>query len=462
MRVLLVNPPWDLSDTGNAWRSVNSVMPPLGLAWLAAVLEADGHTVRILDTQAEPQDLEAIAGAARAAPGWDWIGITATTPLISNALRIAERIRTDLPDTRLVLGGVHPTVRPEETLEHSAVDVVVRGEGEMTALALCRDQPLAAIEGISWRNDAGEVIHNPDRPYIEDLDSLPLPAYHLLPMQAYRPAAGAARRLPAVSVLATRGCPAACSFCHNSFGRRLRVRSGDAVAGEVALLQRDYGIREVCFYDDTFTAKRREVQAFCEGIRQRGLDLTWSCFSRVDTFHEETFRLMKEAGCHQVMYGVETNDPQILANLNKRVKPERAAEVIRATRRIGITVRAAFMLGSPGETEETLAANIRYAIELEPDIAIFNITTPYPGTEMFRWAEENGYLLTTNWDDYDLSQPVMRLPTVSTETVQAYYKRAYRRFYWRPAYILKRLVRMLDPVEFISTLRAATLFLRLR
>ncbi len=189
--------------------------------------------------------------------------------------------------------------------------------------------------------------------------------------------------LPASSVLATRGCPGRCTFCYRIFGNRLRCRSGRNIAQEVKLLQERYGIKEICFYDDTFTAVRREVQAFCHALQEMRIDLTWSCFSRIDTFDAETFRLMKATGCHQVMYGVETYNPQILKNINKKVDHQAAAGVIRATKEIGLDVRAAFMLGNPGETEETLKEHIRFAIRLDPDLALFNITTPYPGTEMY-------------------------------------------------------------------------------
>ena len=181
------------------------------------------------------------------------------------------------------------------------------------------------------------------------------------------------------------------------------------------------------------------------------LDLTWSCFSRVDTFDADTFRLMKATGCHQVMYGVETYNREILRNINKKVDPDAVAGVIKATQEIGIDVRAAFMLGNPGETEATMEENCRYAIRLNPDLALFNITTPYPGTEMFKWADDNHYLLTKNWEDYDLSKPVMELPTVSAAKVMEYYRKSHRRFLLRPSYIYSRLgkVRSLEDLSSI-------------
>jgi anaerobic magnesium-protoporphyrin IX monomethyl ester cyclase len=341
----------------------------------------------------------------------------------------------------VVLGGVHPTVLPEEVLAEKAVDIVVRGEGEKTILDIAAGMPLTDIKGISYR-DQKTVIHNPDQELIADLDTIPLPAYHLLPMDKYRPAAGAAKQLPATSVLATRGCPGRCTFCYRIFGPRLRFRSGSLVAEEVKLLQDRYGFKEICFYDDTFTALKKEVYSFCRSLSELGMSLTWSCFSRIDHFNKDLFQTMKNSGCHQIMYGVETLSSEILNNINKRLNPERVRKVIRYTQSIGIQVRAAFMLGNPGETEQTLKETICDAIRLDPDLAIFNITTPYPGTEMYAWADMNNYLRTKNWDDYDLSTPVMELPTVSSQVVRSYYQNAHKRFYFRPSYIFRRIAKL--------------------
>jgi radical SAM superfamily enzyme YgiQ (UPF0313 family) len=288
---------------------------------------------------------------------------------------------------------------------------------------------------------------------IADLDSLPMPARHLLPMAKYRSAVGAAKRKPATSVLATRGCPGRCTFCYRIFGNRLRCRSGSEVAEEVKLLQDQFKIREICFYDDTFTAVRPEVHAFCQGIEDLKIDLTWSCFTRVDTYDEETFRMMKAAGCHQVMVGVESASPTILKNVNKRIDLDEIEHVIRSMQKCGLRVRTAFMLGTPGETEETMEESIRFAIRLNPDLVQFNVSTPFPGTEMFEWAEKNHYLLTTDWDDYDLSRPVMRLPTVEPDVVERYYRQAHRRFFLRPRFLLKRLVGIRHMEDLVSAYR---------
>ena len=435
-------------------------MPPLGVAWLAAALERAGHDVAILDAHAERIDLAGVITWIRERGGFELVGITATTPLIGNALELSRRIKQEWPHTLTVLGGVHPTVLPDEVLGEPAVDLVVRGEGENTLCEIAAGKAWETIEGVSYRRE-GLISHNPDRELIRDLDSLPFPAYHLLPMSKYRPAAGAAKRTPATSVLATRGCPGRCTFCYRIFGNSLRFRSGEKVAEEVKLLQDRYGIREVCFYDDTFTAVKRVVRAFCQTVVDWKLDLTWSCFTRIDAFEEETFRMMKEAGCHQVMFGVESANQNILKNINKKINVDSAEQVIRSMQKLGLDVRAAFMLGNPGETEATMEENIRFALRLDPDLVQFNITTPFPGTEMYRWADENDFLLTRNWEDYDLSRPIMKLPTIEPEVVQRYYDSAHRRFFLRPKFILKRLWRLRSPTELASAVRGLRMIVKI-
>ena len=447
MNVLLINPPWG-SPHDSMWKEVSSVMPPLGLAWLGAVLEAAGHHVRILDTHADRTTVPRIGEVLSAMQSFDLVGITATTAQIVAARAVARIVKSRWPGARVVLGGVHPTVLPDEVLADPAVDLVVRGEGETTIVELANGKEVDLIEGISFKED-GRIVHNPDRKLIRDLDTLPTPAYHLLPMDRYFPALGACKRLPATSVLATRGCSGRCTFCYRIFGSRVRVRSGRRVAEEVKHLQDRYGIKEVCFYDDTFTTVKREVYEFCRAIEDLRVDLTWSCFSRVDTVDEDLLHAMKAAGCHQIMYGVEAASPVILSNICKKTDLDTVEEAVRAAKKARLDVRAAFMLGNPGETVETMEETLQFAIKLNPELVIFNVATPFPGTEMFEWADRIGCLKTKDWSKYDMYHPVMELPSLSNRQIRDFYRTAYRRFYLRPAYLMMRLrkIRTLADVQ---------------
>lgn len=457
MRILLINPPW-FKRPENVWGKIDSVMPPLGLAWIASVLEKTGHQVVIFDAQAEGLTLEQFPDHFRALGKFHLVCITATTSLVNSALAIARMVKAESKAVRVVMGGVHPTVLPNEVLAESAVDLVVRGEGENTILDIAAEEPVDKIDGISYRQN-GSVVHNPDRKLIDDLDLLPLPAYHLLPMRLYHPAAGAYKQLPATSVLATRGCPGKCTFCYRIFGNRLRVRSGKNVALEVKYLQDRFGVREICFYDDTFTVSHRAVRAFCQSLKDMNVQVTWSCFSRVDVVNEDLLRMMKDAGCHQIMYGVETASLAILKNINKRIDFAKIEEAVRISKKVGIDVRAAFMIGNPGETAETLEETFKFAVRLNPEIAIFNITTPFPGTAMFAWAKNKGFLKTENWEDYDLAHCVMRLPTISEEKIMQFYRQVHRRYSFRWKYLVLRLLKLRSFDDVINALRGLRVML---
>lgn len=437
MSVLLINPPRRLR-AGNIWKTIDRSLPPLGLGYIASYLEKNGVSADILDLQAQDYTIEDVMTfASRRRP--EVVGITATSVEIDGALYIAEHIRSRMPDVRVVVGGSHASVMPEDVLQHSYIDIVVCGEGEQAMCEIATGKPLDSIAGVSYRKN-GAIVHGPNRELIKDLDSVPFPAYHLLPVRAYRPSCGNYRRLPAMSMITTRGCPGKCTFCHTEmFGHRTRFRSARNIADEIRYLATEYGIREISFYDDTFTARRRNVVELCEILRNEQVDVTWSCMSRVDCVDPELLKTMRRAGCHQVGYGIESADEGILHNLNKRIDLKQAAAAVRATWDAGIDARVMFMLGSPGETAETMEKTVRFAMSLDADIFVFNITTPYPGTAMFEWAREKGYLKTMDWADYDLSKPVMELPTVSSAVVEDYYRQAYRRCYLRPRYLLRRL-----------------------
>lgn len=415
-------------------------MPPLGVAYLASYLERDGATVKIIDANAERLTFQDLKERFKDEEP-RFVGITATTPLMENALHIASLCKDLFPEVRVIMGGVHPTILPDEVLQHKHVDFVVRGEGEETIRELVKGKDQESVMGISYRKD-GAVVHNPDRPLIKSLDEIPLPAYHLLPMKRYFPAMGGYKRLPGTSLMAGRGCPGKCTFCYKCFGNTLRWRSPQNILDEIKLLISTYGIREASFYDDTFTMYKKKTMELCELLLKDRIDLTWSCFSRIDFVTPELLSLMKRAGCHQIMYGIESADPEILKNIRKNVSLEKAEEAVRMTNEAGIDSRLAFMIGNPGETEETMERTLQYAIRLSPALVIFNITTPYPGTEMFAWARESGYLRTEDWSQYDLSTVVMELPTISSEAILKFYRTVHRRFYLRASYLVRRAFKM--------------------
>jgi radical SAM superfamily enzyme YgiQ (UPF0313 family) len=446
MKILLINP-YQTSREGNIWTKIEGAMPPLGLAYISAYLESKGIDSKIIDMNVEQGDAKTQVEKIEEKP--DIIGITSMTSTIINAYEIAKFLKIKFPDTKIVFGGVHPTVLPEDVLTHNFIDYVIRGEGEYSFYKLVNGDDIKTIEGLSYREN-GNFIHNPLGEHINDLDSLPMPAYNRLPVEKYIPTLGSYKRLPAISMIATRGCPGKCTYCFGSYlGSKVRMHSVDYLIEEIKMLQKNYGIKEIMFYDDTFTTYRHKVKEFCKKIIEEKIDISWVCFSRVDTIDEETLFLMKKAGCHQIMYGIESGSEEILKNINKKIDRQKAIEAVKKTKKIGIECRTTFMLGNPGETEETIFKTVKFAIELDPDIALFNITTPFPGTQMFKWAKENGYLKSEDWSKYDLSNMVMELPTISSEKIYEYYKKVFKLFYLRPSYLLKRLfkIRTLNDIK---------------
>lgn len=442
MDVLLINPPWKRRKQDvRSKLKVESCLPSLGLGYIAAMLEKNGKSVKILDATAQDvtlDSLEQYLNNLETAPSY--IGITATTTEIIIALEAAQICKNVLPEVNVVLGGVHATVMPEAIMANKNVDFVIRGEGEYSFLELVNGDPIGHISGLSYKKN-GETVHNPARERIENLDQLPFPAYHLMPIDKYHPPLGLYRRLPAVNIITSRGCPNLCTYCatHTIWGNRLYFRSVGNIIEEVKYLVENFGIKEISLSDDTFTISKSRVMDFCRKILNDKINLTWSCNSRVEKIDEEVLKLMKKAGCHHICYGIESADDKILENINKNINLDKARALIKLTKKVGITCRASFMFGNPGETEETMQKTLDFAIAVKPDFAVFNITTPYPGTPMYEWAKENGYLMDEDWFSYHGSKVHLKLPTLSPEKIEEFHKYAFKQFYFRPKYILSRL-----------------------
>ncbi len=439
-RVLLIDPPY-LGDNIHWWDRVGSHMPGLGLPTMAAWLERRGHQVQIIDGHAEGLSLARPEPALTRMGRPDWIGITAMTPVVPQALSLARSCRLLFPDTPIVVGGAHATVLPDDLLAHSELDCAVRGEGEQTLTELVEGVPFAEIQGLSWRR-GGQVVHNPDRPLLEDLDQLPSPAWQRLPMGRYRPGLGTYRQLPAMSLMTGRGCPNRCTYCFNIFGRRVRRQSPGRVVQEIHLLRRDYGVRQIQFYDDTFTLQRSWLDEFCGRLVRELPDVSWTCYGRVDRVDAPSLDRMAKAGCHQICFGVESGDPAVLSTIDKRIGPDQVRRAVRLARQAGIEPRGTFMFGNQGETPATMQRTLDLALELDLDVALFSVATAYPGTAFYRWAQAEGHLLTRDWAQFDRNSSTVRLPTVDPETVWAFHTRAYRRFYLRPSFVARRGLRL--------------------
>jgi anaerobic magnesium-protoporphyrin IX monomethyl ester cyclase len=435
--VVLINPLWT-KRKGNIWRKVGGCLPPLGLGYIASACERRKISVTVIDANAENLDNDQIVARLRGLK-FEFVGISATTITLNPALRLAEEIKRNFTSCTMVFGGVHATVDPDSVIKHAAVDYVLRGEAEQSFPTLLLSANPSLIAGLTYKTAAG-VVHNPPAPRIADLDSLPQPAWHLLPVNLYRPSLGNYKRLPGVGMIASRGCPGKCTFCFvGTHGETVRRRSARRVVDEIKYLRDHNGIREVSFYDDNFTTSKAFVLEFCSLLADEKVKISWTCSSRVDTVNEQILKTMKLGGCHQISYGVESADEEILKNLNKRIQLPQVKETIRLTRLAGIEAKIFLMFGAPGETVDSINTTLRFAVETKADGFIVSIATPFPGTQMLDWAKEHGYLRILDWERYDVSTPTMELPTIATADLRRAYAAAYRTLYLRPGFLWRKL-----------------------
>jgi anaerobic magnesium-protoporphyrin IX monomethyl ester cyclase len=319
----------------------------------------------------------------------------------------------------------------------------------------------SGILGLSYLQD-GKVVHNVDRPPQKDLDRFPFPAYDLLDPGKYGVTRGRARRFPAASIIMSRDCPYSCHFCQaGRQGKSYRSRSAGNVLEEIEQLHQRYQIREFAFQDDVLTSNRKNLMALCELLQQRGLDIEWSCLSRVDAVDGEMLRGMQAAGCRQIGFGVESGNDEILRSIGKNTTVSQARKAVRLAREADLEVVTYFILGLPGETRETLEETFQLSRELKPDYSLYNILTPLPGTEIYNRAREEGRLTTSDWGRYTASEAIMEVPGLSGDYIQSFYRKAYLRFYLDPGFLLRRLKKVRSVSELLDGGRSFLKLLRL-
>jgi radical SAM superfamily enzyme YgiQ (UPF0313 family) len=466
MKVLLLNPPsppeFRVSRglMGGFGMAVNPglLYPPIELAHVASVLEADGFEVVLHDCDPLEQGPEqALAAAVAAAP--ELVVLDSSSTSLDQDLALARSIRTALGVPVAILGS-QVTYAPAEVFADEGVDAVVRGEPEHTVRELARrvrDRAgLAGVEGLSWRRADGEVVHEPEREKIGDLDALPLPARHLLDNQAYRfPGLDG----PVTTVKSSRGCPLDCSFCGYTLaqGLRFRFRSPQHVLAELVDIRRTWGVRHVVFRDPIFTTRKDRVHAICDGILGESLDLAWQCETAVKVLDRPLLEKMAAAGCRHISLGVESGNAEIQRKHcgGKLLDHEQAVGVFRACREVGIETRAFCMIGFPEETPAMVEETLRLVERCDPDQVQFCAVTAYPGTplyELLRGERDFEFATMTGFQALEGNEHM------SAAEIEARIRDAYRRFYARP----RRLVRELrHPARLAGrVLRYFTLFRR--
>jgi anaerobic magnesium-protoporphyrin IX monomethyl ester cyclase len=416
------------------------LFPPIGLAYLAAVLEQNGYEIRIMDCPVCQMDHEKLK-ADLAAFEPDLVGISSMTPTIESALKSARVAKEACPDAKVVMGGSHVTFMDKETLaEEPATDIVVRGEGEETLLELVKQMPdlpkLEDIKGITFRK-GDQIVQTPNRPYIQNLDALPRPAYKYIPVEKYRILG---RKL--LPIMSSRGCPFQCSFCAASqmFGARFRARNPNNVLDELEWLRDEYGAEGISFQDDTLTFDRKRILEICDGIIERKIHLPWGCGTRADTVTKEILAKMQKAECDEVCFGVESGCQRIRDALKKRVSTEQIENAIKWAKEAGIFVTVSVILGYPGETKETLQQTLDFVRKVEPDDVWLCHATPYPGTELRALVESKGWKMSNEWPLYNTMHPIFEDPLLPAAEIAEMRKNFYNKFY-SPRYVLRQAVK---------------------
>ena len=436
MKITLINPPYPLN--------AHSHPPfiPLGIAYLGAVAEKVGHEVNVIDCQAERLNADSFRQRiGQVNP--DVIGITSTTLLYNSAKQILEVAREVHPNATTMFGGSHVTFWDENALNESkAIDVIVRREGETTFLELLQrleaKKNFTGVLGTTFRGADGKIVRNDDRPFLNDLDSLPSPAYHLLPIDAFH------RMGKTIFPLVTsRGCVQWCDFCSTvrMFGRGYRVRTPKRVVDEMEMLHNTYGESQFTFYDDAFTINRKNTLELCADIKARGLKVEWDCETRVDAVDKELLEKMHDAGCITVWFGVESGSEKILGKMHKKINREQVREAFKTAQKAGLMTIASAVIGFPGETEETAWETVNFINSLNPDDIGCYIATPYPGTPMYEEVVKNGWLRITDFNKYDTATPTFETPYLSMEKIREIKYKAHQKFYLRPSYVFKMMRR---------------------
>ncbi len=419
------------------------LIPPLGLGYISSYLDKHGIENKIIDALRDSLSNEKILEIiTKENP--DAVGIGCLTAEYNAVMDLSNLIKSKGLKTKVVIGGVHPTIFPYQTLIDSKADFVMCGEGEIAFTKLVLNNfENKDIKGIYSLSDLTE--DSKDLQFCtqeENLDNLPFPAWEKIRPETYRkrPSGLIYKKMPIGYVMTSRGCVCACTFCANAFlsNKRVRFRSIENVIAEIRLLVEKYGIREIKFIDDNLAFKKEHIMSLCNAIIKSGLKITWACTSglRAANIDEEIVALMKKAGCYNFNVGIESANRQILANVKKQETPEQFTKAINLAHKYGIVCGGFFIFGLPGETKETMRESINFAVKSELTLATFNILDILPGSQM--WTDLN-YKFDRNDIANSYSQPREIYENITGADIIEMQRKALRAFYFRPKIFLRLL-----------------------
>lgn len=476
MKVYFVNPPFK-AEYGKFSRENRSpaitrsgaLYYPLWLIYAAAVCEKDGFEIDFLDAPAYPlSEIESLEVIQQHAEGTKLFVLDTSTPSIYSDVAFGALLKKQYPSAKILLVGTHPSALPEETLQiNQAIDVVARHEFDYIVRDLARairdDESWEGVKGITYRQH-GEVKSNQDMPYIENMDEIPFATEFIKKYLEPEKYFFAPSAYPEVQIFTGRGCMARCNFCvypQTMHGHKYRVRSAENVVKEFEYIAQNFpNVKEVVIEDDTFTVDVTRVVKICKLLISQGLNkrLRWLCNARVNNLDCETMKLMKKAGCHLIIPGIESANQQILNNIKKGTTIKQIYEYTQNAKKAKLKIHACYMVGNKGETKETMEETLNLALKLDTDTAQFYPLLPFPGTEAYYWAKENGYIK-GGYADYvkedGTINSLLELPEISSEEMVYFCDEARRKYYLRPKYILHRLLMGLkDPEDLKRSLKA--------
>ena len=452
MKVLLINAPSKYAAvTTSDWDTTAEdigAFPPIGLSYLAGYLvKNSSHEVHIMDTLAEQLDYDGIEKRVKDYQP-EMVAITAFTPTFYDVLHVSRIVKKNIPDCYVCIGGAHVTSYPVETMSHKEIDFLIHGEGEIIFSKLLdvleKDKNVSVLDGISFRAD-GRVIHKTEnRGYIDDVNSLPSPAFDLLPLDRYKSAIGTGNTVGVIA--SSRGCPYECTYCNRPY-RTYRSYSNDRIISEMGFFY-NRGIKEFVFFDDMFNLTPKRVIEISDAIIAEYPDVTWSFRGRVDQVTEEMVRKAKEAGCRQILFGIEAARDEDLKAIKKKITTKQVIDGIAICKKLGLETSTNWIIGLPThKSRNDVLDLLDFAVKSGSDYAQFNILIPYAGTEIFDEGVKKKVLSANFWNEYVLNPtPNAYIPIweeyLSRKELSALLKICYRGFYLRPGKVIKNIMRL--------------------
>lgn len=479
MKITFINPPFK-TEYGKFSRESRSpsighsgvLYYPLWLIYAAAIAKKNGFQVCFYDACAKRTDADSTLDLLREEiAGTKLFVLDTSTPSIYSDIQFGERLKEEYPDAFVLLVGTHPTATVHETLEYGKkIDGIARKEYDYIvrdlAFALRDGLPLSDVRGLSYRNCDGEIVDNEDAEYIQELDEIPFASEFIKEYMEVTDYVFAAAAFPSIQIFTGRGCPARCNYCvypQTMHGHAYRLRSVDNVIAEFKYIVENFpNVKEIVIEDDTFTVNKARTVEFCNRLIEEKIKIKWLCNARVNLDYD-TMKLMKKAGCHLIIPGVESMNQDILNNIKKGTTVEQIEKYMRNARKAGLMVHACYMVGNKGENRDTMEKTLQAALRFKTDTAQFFPLIPYPGTEAFEWAKSNNYI-NGKYDEYCQEDGtlncIINTPELKAEELVAFCAYARKKYYVRPWYFGHRILRGLTDWEDLK--RSIKAFWRLK